>query len=30
MSGMKDMLAWEKLEPIYMRVYQKTFTQKKR
>ena len=24
---MKDLLAWEKLEPLYVRVYQKTFTQ---
>ena len=24
---MKDLLAWEKLEPIYVRIYQKSFTQ---
>lgn len=24
---MKDLLAWEKIEPIYVRAYQKTFTQ---
>jgi hypothetical protein len=24
---MKELLAWEKIEPIYVRVYQKTFTQ---
>lgn len=27
MGLMKDLLAWEKLEPLYVRVYQKTFTQ---
>jgi hypothetical protein len=27
MAMMKDLLAWEKLEPLYVRVYQKTFTQ---
>ena len=27
MTMMKDLLAWEKLEPLYVRVYQKTFTQ---
>ena len=27
MAMMKDLLAWEKLVPLYVRVYQKTFTQ---
>jgi len=27
MSAMKEELAWSKLEPIYVRVYQKSFTQ---
>ena len=27
MAMMKELLAWEKLEPLYVRVYQKTFTQ---
>jgi hypothetical protein len=27
MAMMKEILAWEKLEPLYTRVYQKTFTQ---
>jgi hypothetical protein len=27
MGMMKELLAWEKLEPLYVRVYQKTFTQ---
>lgn len=27
MAGMKEMLDWNKLEPLYVRVYQKSFTQ---
>jgi uncharacterized protein len=27
MAMMKELLAWDKLEPLYIRVYQKTFTQ---
>lgn len=27
MAGVKDMLDWNKLEPLYVRVYQKSFTQ---
>ncbi len=27
MAGMKEMLDWSKLEPMYVRVYQKSFTQ---
>lgn len=27
MAGLKEMLVWSKLEPLYIRVYQKSFTQ---